>query len=131
LRGGKKKFPQKLFSSYILSWVVQNRVNTILALNQLDLTEGLKRQDKLMPLVSDISFEQPGPGLNNLLFGHHCIPFQFGPITLFTLFLTNFLGLGKALDLRSRAFPGQEKHSCDIFTPKTPLCSFLIILTLV
>jgi hypothetical protein len=30
-----------------------------------------------------------------------------------------FLGLGKALDLRSRAFPGQEKHSCDIFTSKT------------
>jgi hypothetical protein len=27
-----------------------------------------------------------------------------------------FFGLGnKTLDLRSRAFPGQEKHSCDIF----------------
>jgi hypothetical protein len=26
------------------------------------------------------------------------------------------------------AFPGQEKHSCDIFTPKTHSCSFLIVL---
>jgi hypothetical protein len=38
----------------------------------------------------------------------------------------NYDELGKALRLRSRAFPGQEKHSCDIFTPITHSCSFLI-----
>jgi hypothetical protein len=43
------------------------------------------------------------------------------------VYLSGLLGLRSPLNLRSRGFPSQENHSCDISTQKTHSCGFLIV----